>query len=281
MVDADTDVSITPQPSTPQPSSQASNPEPQVREQSQSQVSSEVKSEKSNPTEETMEQSENSNPTEETEGQSEKSNPTEKTVDRSEKYNPAVEHGEINSPEPNFNDKILNSSSALVSSQKIAEDCDTATCDTQPEHSNDTHDKLETQHFKESNPDQSLGNIQTQEKACNPPIRRPSLLKTVVSIKSSEPVTVVNYEIVDTFDSIDFIDDGSSCGESPDKSKQFGVGMDSTNSKDDENEERVKMADEILAENSEQSQGKYLSIRLTTYERRIYNFFASANFRIQ
>jgi len=67
----------------------------------------------------------------------------------------------------------------------------------------------------------------------NLPQRRPSLLRTVVSIKSDEPVSVVNYELVDQQqdlhnpleDSIDFIDDGSSPDEaSPVKLNSFPGG---------------------------------------------------------
>ena len=55
-----------------------------------------------------------------------------------------------------------------------------------------------------------------------PPRRRPSILKTVVSIKSDEPVTVVNYEMVEqSMDSLEFIDDGTSSGDSPDRPKSF------------------------------------------------------------
>ena len=108
-------------------------------------------------------------------------------------------------------------------SEVPTEDCDTAPCDTQPEEpSPDTHENSTLGEAEDRNQNDSKPEL-TQDRARIPPIRRPSLLKTVVSIKNSEPVTVVNYEMVDTFDSIDFIDDGSSCGESPDKNKQFAV----------------------------------------------------------
>ena len=108
-------------------------------------------------------------------------------------------------------------------SEVPTEDCDTAPCDTQPgEPYPDTYENRTLGEAEDLNQNDSKPEI-TQDRTRIPPIRRPSLLKTVVSIKNSEPVTVVNYEMVDTFDSIDFIDDGSSCGESPDKNKQFVV----------------------------------------------------------
>lgn len=191
----DTDSNITPQPATPQLiTSQPSTPQPDTPQPTTPQPLTNVEAKTENP-----------DLCEEELG--------DKSVDKD--VQPSSSQ-----PNPANVDEIRAPGST---SEVPTEDCDTAPCDTQPgEPSPDTYENRTLGEAEDLNQNDSKPEI-TQDRTRIPPIRRPSLLKTVVSIKNSEPVTVVNYEMVDTFDSIDFIDDGSSCGESPDKNKQFVV----------------------------------------------------------